>query len=438
MNDTYMRGSDAFSWYMERDPILRSTIVTVAWLACSPDWERLVERVRAATDAVALFATRVAETPGRLVPPRRVRAEDPDLMWHVRRTRVAGAADDAAVLELARGAATTPFDPARPLWQFTLVEGLAGDRAALLMKLHHSLTDGVGGMKLALNLFDLTPEQSPPVPAGSVTAEPDRHALVEALRDGAGALGGAARHPLHATADVLEMARSIGRTVAPVFTTLSPVMKGRGLRRELRTIAVPLASLKTAAHRGGSSLNDAFLAGLTGGLRRYHAAHGASVDELRVTMPISIRKQDDPDAGNRITLQRFVVPLGPEDPLARMRDLDARCRRARDERSLPLTNAIAAGLNLLPSAAVGSMLKHVDFLASDVPGFPVPLYLVGAEVTALVAFGPTIGAAFNATLLSYNGTCHIGLVIDGAAVRDPDVLVDCLRQGFAEVCALAA
>ena len=65
------------------------------------------------------------------------------------------------------------------------------------------------------------------------------------------------------------------------------------------------------------------------------------------------------------------------------------------------------------------MLKHVDFVASDVPGFPFPVYLAGAALERYVAFGPTIGTAVNLTLLSYTGACCVGITIDNAAVPDP-------------------
>ncbi len=184
------------------------------------------------------------------------------------------------------------------------------------------------------------------------------------------------------------------------------------------------------------TLNDGFLAGVTGGLRRYHEAHGAPVDELRVTMPISMRTDADPDGGNRITLQRFVVPVGLADPAVRTDAIDACCHAAREERSLPYTNAVAGALNLLPRAVIGGMLKHVDFLASNVPGFPFAVYLAGAEVIGYVPFGPTIGAAVNVTLLSYSGTCWMGFTIDSAAIPDRDAFMKAMVDGFEEVLAL--
>lgn len=91
------------------------------------------------------------------------------------------------------------------------------------------------------------------------------------------------------------------------------------------------------------------------------------------------------------------------------------------------------GLNLLPVAYIGGILKHIDFVASNVPGSPVPIYLTGARVTGFVAFGPTIGASFNITLISHVDVCNIGINVDTSAVPDHDLLLECLREGFAEI-----
>ena len=79
------------------------------------------------------------------------------------------------------------------------------------------------------------------------------------------------------------------------------------------------------------------------------------------------------------------------------------------------------------------MLKHVDFLASNVPGIPVRLYLAGAGVDQLYGFGPTIGAAVNFTLVSYCGTCFVGINSDMGAIPDPAALRECVRDGFDEI-----
>jgi hypothetical protein len=232
---------------------------------------------------------------------------------------------------------------------------------------------------------------------------------------------------------MVDMTRSVIRTVQPVNTTLSPLMQKRRLSWHYETMSVPLDGLKRASHESGLTLNDAFLGAVSGGLLRYHDRFGAGVDELRLTMPISIRKPDDPVGGNRITLMRFKVPVGLRDPIARMHRIHELCIEARCEPAIDHTNTIAGALNVLPRAVVGSMLKHVDFLASNVPGIDVPVYLAGARVAEWYAFGPTIGAALNATLLSYDNVCYIGITADTGAVPDSAAMLECLREGFEEV-----
>jgi diacylglycerol O-acyltransferase len=117
--------------------------------------------------------------------------------------------------------------------------------------------------------------------------------------------------------------------------------------------------------------------------------------------------------------------------------IDELCGRMRTDRAIPYSNAIAGALNFLPITVTGGMLKHVDFLASNVPGFEANVYVAGARLEAFYPFGPTLGSAANVTLMSYRGTCNIGINTDSGAVPDPKVFAHCLREGFDEVLALA-
>ena len=357
-----------------------------------------------------------------------------------------------ALLDFARASAASGFDRERPLWEFTLVEGLEDGRAALLLKAHHVVTDGIGSVQLAAHLFDFTQdaalEQTPPRRAGSHDGPTTVERWIDAvshdvdltlsvtraqLRSLVPNLLHAVRHPTEAVADAVETARSIGRVVAPVFDTKSPVMTGRRMTSRFQMFEVPLGTLRAAADAAGGTVNDGFLAGITGGLRRYHEHHGAVVDELRVAMPISLRTEDDDIGGNHVTVLRFAVPVGVPDPHQRIGVLHEVAARIRSERSLAHTGAIAGALNLLPRGVIGSMLKHVDFLASNVPGVPVPMYLAGAEVLRFFPFGPTAGSSVNFTLMSYNEICCIGVHTDEAAIPDAEVFLRCLQDGFDEV-----
>jgi diacylglycerol O-acyltransferase len=200
---------------------------------------------------------------------------------------------------------------------------------------------------------------------------------------------------------------------------------------------VPKEALRRAGNVAGGSLNDAFIAAIAGGLRRYHDKHGTAVGDLIVTMPISIRTPTDPVGGNRATLMRFDVPAGVADPAHRIRLVHERTSRQRNEKSLAYTQLIAGALNLAPRWYVGSALRNVDFVASDVPGLPMPVYLAGAAVTMQYAFAPTIGAGLNVTLLSYVDTCALGINVDTGAIPDFDVFYECLVAGFDDLLALA-
>jgi diacylglycerol O-acyltransferase len=453
-DEQFMRDTDALAWNMEQDPGLRSTIVAVAWMSAPPDGAVLAARLEQATRLAPKFRRRPVRTPAGLANPQWVDC-DFDLSLHLRRFTAPLPRTDRTVLDFARLEAMTGFDTSRPLWSFTLIEDLEDGGAALVMKVHHSLTDGVGGMQLAMLVFETTADSAPvgdvPVPTGSpapsgvgLVSGALGHLAVRAL--GAARAGlthavpvarGALAHPVRSALDVVATASSLGRFVRPMSDTLSPIMTGRSLDRHLDLLQVDLSDLKRAGAAVGGTVNDTFVAAVTGGLRRYHEQHGTPVDELRVTMPISLRHEGDPEGGNRITLERFAVPVGESDPGARVRMTGWRCRAARYEEALPLSDAVAGLLNLLPSGVIGSMLKHVDVVASDVPGVAVPIYLAGAPVTRYFAFGPTTGAALNVTLVSYQGTCCVGCTIDTAAVPDPDKLMACLRDGFDEVLGLA-
>jgi diacylglycerol O-acyltransferase len=213
-------------------------------------------------------------------------------------------------------------------------------------------------------------------------------------------------------------------------------MRERAMTRHIAMMEVSLDALKRAAKTVDGTVNDAYLAAVTGGLRRYHERHGVAVESLRVVMPINLRAEGDTGWGNKITLQRLTVPVGEPDAATRMRLLRRVTEAARREPSLPVTDAIAGALNMLPAGYVGGVLKHIDFLASNVPGTPVPIYLAGSKITGFFAFGPTIGASLNVTLVSYGGSCDIGINIDTAAVPDPEVLLECLQEGIAEVAAI--
>ncbi|HEX7521221.1 MAG TPA: wax ester/triacylglycerol synthase family O-acyltransferase [Acidimicrobiia bacterium] len=457
--DHHMSDADALMWNMEKDPILRSTIVTVGVLDRSPDWGRFVDKIERGSRLIPRLRQHVVTPPLRLGPPHWSADEHFDLSYHLRRVRAPEPATFETVLDLARNAAMESFDRARPLWEYTLVDGLADGRAAAIMKVHHSMTDGVGGMRLAMMLFDLdrAGDDSGPLPDATdlqVISRLDvvRRSLWHRIRRAEGiAIRGArdsvsltqrfARHPVDVVEEGAVAAQSIARFLAPATTPLSSIMRARTLARRLAIIEVPLDDLKRAAKAAGGTLNDAFIAAVIGGFQRYHEIHGAPVDTLRMTMPVNVRGSDATMGGNHFTPARFLVPLAISDPAERISAIAALSRQVRDEPALQLTDALAGVLNMLPvsvtAALFGAMLKGADFVTSNVPGPPFPVYVAGAEMTHLYAFAPLAGAAANITLVSNAGTCCIGINTDAIAVPDSESFVKSLEAAFGEILALA-
>ncbi len=414
----HMSDEDALMWHIEKDPILRSTIVALAIFDQAPDWDKLRSRIARATHVIPRLRQRVLSPPLRIGPPRWTAESSFDLDFHLRRMRLPAPATERVLLDAVQPIATSSFDRARPLWEFTLFEGLAPaidgeqERAALVMKVHHAVTDGVGGMALLAQLVDL--ERDPPelddatLPAAIA---PEFFSRTSLVRDSlahsrrrflgiasrvpgtvARAGFGAVRNPLGTTMTATRTLQSIGRILAPATAPMSPVMLDRGLGRRLDVLERSMDDVRRAAKASAGSVNDVFLAAVVGGLQRYHARHGAAPEQLRITMPINLRSGANLEVGNHFVPARFGVPANLDDPDERVRALRLIVREWRAEPALTMTGTLAGILNRLPTttttAIFGGMLKCCDFVATNVPGAPVPVYSCGAHVDRLYAFAP--------------------------------------------------
>lgn len=455
-----MSDSDALMWSIEKDPLLRSTITTVFVLDCTPDRRVFRRRMDRVSRLVPRLRQRVLGHPMSIAPPRWEIDPNFDLDYHLRWVRAAGDATVRQVLDLAGPIAMQGFDRARPLWEFTVVDGLDDGGAAVIAKIHHSITDGVGGVKLLMELLDLerTPDTEPPMPlAPQPSRLSERRRVTDAVRyeaaRGARATGGLVgamandlgrivEDPVGVGMSAIHTTASLAKLLSPASAPLSPLMRERSLSVHFDEITFPLRAFKRAPKVVSGKLNDAFVAGVAGGLRRYHDKHGCEVELLRMTMPISVRSGTKQNvAGNQFVPARFPVPVGIDDPIKRMACIRELVEHERAEPALMLTDTIAAVLNRLPATVTtnlfGAMLKGVDFITTNVPGPPLPVYMAGAGITAQYAFGPMTGAATNIALLSHCDDVHIGVNTDPAAIPDPDTFVACLRDSFDEICALA-
>src|SRR5689334_4177558 len=167
-----MSPSEAVMWAVEKDPALRSDFTNVTVLDALPSEERLRTTVERAIVAIPRLTDRVVSPPLRIAAPEWRPDPTFDVDYHIRRIAIPVPGSMRDFLDVAQITTAPPLDRSRPLWEFTLVEGLEGGRAALLQRLHHTITDGVGGMRLSLSLVDLEREPGPrPVDAVRAVGE---------------------------------------------------------------------------------------------------------------------------------------------------------------------------------------------------------------------------------------------------------------------------
>ncbi len=447
---------DNLMWIVERNPLLKSTITAVTVLETGPDREVFEAKIERATRAIPRLRQRVVANPMSIAPPRWEVDPDFHLADHLHWVDLADEPDQSfdQVLMIAEEMAARPFDKTRPLWEYTMIVGVDDGSAAFVTKTHHSVADGEGSIQLMLEIFDLEPTEEVAGGPAAPTANPlnqadrvknaiahERDRQSELLRQLKSVVEDLPDSPSEGAAVIASTATSVGKALKPTPQPLSPLMSRRSLDVDFRTLTMPLEDLKAAGKLAGSKLNAAFVAGVIGGLRRYHDFHATPVEALRMGMPISTRSSADSATSNSFAATRLEVPLTIEDPIELMRHLDELVAEAREDPSVGATQYAAGVLRLLPkrltTELMAQAMKGVDFSTSNVPGVPVPVYLSGSLVLGQYPFGPLSGSGVNITLLSYRDEVFLGINMDRAAIPDGDEFHNALQVSFDEVLGLA-
>lgn len=459
--DGRMTDLEALMWGLERaDPSLQ-TVMTLAGVLDRPVGpDEMLPILERTCSAVPKLAERPEQGPLPMVPPRWVRDPAFDAVNHLRTVAARGDGFEALSGVVARCLAE-PFEAGRPPWEFTLVDGLEGGRGGFVARLHHSYTDGQGAVRIAMGLFD-PPEPDPQAPGDTPSsaghnppgAPPLLSAIERLVSDiayevsagvsavrrlrpwAAAAVRESASDPGDAAARTQELALSLARTARAAALPGSPLLAPRSGETRVAAVQLGLDDMRAAGKNHGGTVNDVFVAGLLGGLARYHHRLGASFPALKLGIPISTRGDGD-SLHNQLQGMLLRAPLNLHDAAERVRLVHAMVVETRRQPWLPLVDVAAAAAVRLPFAsnALAGMVRQTEVLASNLPGPPERLYLAGSEVRSLVPFGPRAGSALNLTLLSYAGGVAIGVNADTAAISDVDLLVDCLRDGFDEVLA---
>jgi WS/DGAT/MGAT family acyltransferase len=445
-----MTDAEGLMWRLEKDPQLGSTFGTVSVLDRAPDFDALRARMERATVAMPRLRWRVQPVPGNLTAPTWVDDPEFEIDYHVRRIALPKPGTMRQLLDLGTVLVNDAFDRIRPLWQFVVVEGLRGGKAALVQKMHHTITDGEGGIQMALQYLDFERDAPPPAPLVEPAEPPPPAPNAGALLRDIVAAGlrlplGVARQMTEmmidptaaptAGAATVDTVRGVLAQLSDVEKAHSPLWTQRSLRRHFEVVRAPFRGTKEAAKRLGGTLNTAFLTAAAEAASRYHVDFGAPVEELRTTMAISTRTSES--ERNAFSLVKVLVPTGPMPIGERFAAIEALATEARGGDGRASLETLAGVAAALPTSLITRIARQqsqtVDFATSNVKGSPVPVYIAGAKLLENYPMGPLAGVAFNLTLLSYDGSLDVGLNIDAAAVAEPELLAKHLDGAFSDL-----
>lgn len=452
-----MSDTESLMWRLEKDPYLASTFANITILDRAPNMDALVARMERTALLFPRLRRRVMPAPGNFGNPTWVDDPSFDIRYHVRQISLAEPGDMRQLLDLVTLLVADPFDRSRPLWHFIVIDGLAGGRSALVQKLHHTVTDGQGGVELSMHYLDLqrNPEPLPALDPAIANAahnvtEPD---ATEALR---GAMSDSLRLPLSVLRQVRDVladpsligtiGSSTSATVKGLIAQLnetdaarSPLWTSRSIRRRMETTRVSYHDMRGAAKGMGGTLNTAFVTAAAHAAGKYHQQLGAPVESLRASMAISTRT--DGSGSNAFTLARMLVPTSDMPLPERFAAINEILIAAREGSASGSLEAIATVSTVVPTSIITRLARAqaetVDFATSNVRGAGVPLFVAGAQLLENYPVGPLGGVAFNVTLMSYMGSLDVGINIDEAAVESPALLRDSLVESFQEMASYA-
>ncbi len=350
-----------------------------------------------------------------------------DIRDHVRGIECRAPGDEPALLDTALDLVMSPLRRHAPLWSVTLVSALRGDRAALVVVLHHVLADGVGGLTVLADLVDPGPERS-----GPWTPRPrpsNASLLTDALVTKARALAG-----IPGSWRLLRASMGAGGGWRPPRVADYSLLQRTGPRRRVSVVRTPYDEVRAAAHRQGATTNDAVLVAVAGALRQVLEGRGEEADSVVITVPVSGRRTDQSAGlGNMVSPMVVAVPATGATS-RRLATVAAAVRAGKRDATGPPPIAVLGGL-FRPLAALGGFRWYLNHqrrfhtLVSHLRGPAEPLSFDGRRIDSAVPIG--VGDAGNSTVyfevLSYHRTLTVTAIVDPDHFPDADVLTSALE-----------
>lgn len=393
----------------------------------------------------------LVDIPMKLHHPMWVENADIDFDYHVRRVAVRAPGGRRELDDLIGEIASTPLDRSRPLWEMYVAEGLAGDRVAIIHKVHHVLADGVASANQMGWAIQPDPPEFPAKAIRTADAERTRIGLLTAAgRDHARQLRrlpSLVADTARGVSRVRRRAKERGRNpeLAPNFapppTFLNHVVSPT---RRFATVPLALPDVKEAAKALGVTLNDVVLASVAGALRELSLRYDGVADApLIAGVPVSY---GDPDrlAGNEFSYMTPSLAVHVADPLQRVRLTAAATRIAKENHQLLGPDLIATWLNYLPPSMTPSAFRWqskrvessliMNLTVSNVPGPRERGSFGGAVISEIYSVGPLVaGSGMNVTVWSYVDQLNVSVLTDDLTTDDPHEMTEAMVRAFVEL-----
>lgn len=391
---------------------------------------------------------------------------DFDLDQHLVRVELPAPGGKAELQKFAAQLASQSLDPGKPLWQMHLVEHYDGG-SALIVRIHHCIADGMALMGVLLSMAsthpdgDRTEPPHAPARAGRRPHDGTWDALLRPFTDATvkaiDATGDMATRVLHAYAAVLEDPNRAGEAAAEYARIAARVaqdaaalalmdsdsatsLKGKTSGSKVVAWNEPLrlADVKAVGHALGCSVNDVLLACVAGAFREYLVARGEDVTgcEIRAMVPVNLRPPGPPKTlGNKFGLVPLLLPVGIENPIARVLEVHARMEELKGGYMPVLSMAVLGMSGLVPRAVQNQILeifqRKTTAVMTNVPGPQQTLYLAGARLKQMMFWVPQSGnIGVGVSILSYDGGVQFGLVTDKKLCADPQDVIDRFAPEF--------
>jgi WS/DGAT/MGAT family acyltransferase len=423
-----------------------------------PPFIDYVNHVRGRLHLVPRYRQKLTTPP--LETGRPLWVDDPDfnLEYHVRHTALPAPGTEEQLFLLAGRIASQQLDRDKPLWENWLIEGLEGDRFALISKTHHALVDGISGVDLASVLLDLerTPKPAPSaqdLEPWQPSPEPSSAELVAAGVRGMVGVGtsmvgravSAATRPGRTLGAMRDAAEGVGEIVWAGLNPApeTPLNVEIGPHRRYAVVRHQLDDYKSVKNAFGGTVNDVVLTVVSGALAHWLGSRGVRTEglEMRALVPVSVRTESQRGTlGNQLAAMRGPLPVYIHDPVARLQFV----RRAMDglkESKQAVGAATLAAVNDLAPPTILAQASRLQFstrlfnlLVTNIPGPQLPLYVLGRQLEDLfpLAFLPR-NHALAVAIMSYNGGIDYGLLGDYDALPDIDLIADGIDASLREL-----